>query len=160
AGLEDYDAARATGSIERFVDDLSNWYVRRSRRRFWRAGTDTDKAAAYETLYHVLVTLTKLLAPFLPFLTEAIYPHLVRLVDSTSPERGNNTACPVAEARWQNAELIADMALAMRVAALGRAARNTAGIKLRQPLRRAIVATREAGDFAQLLDIVADELNV
>jgi isoleucyl-tRNA synthetase len=160
AGLDDYDAYRASTSLERFVDDLSNWYVRRSRRRFWRAGSDADKAAAYATLYHVLVTLVKLLAPFMPFLTETIYQNLVRSVESAAPESVHHTRWPKSEARWHDEGLIQDMGLAMRVAALGRAARNAAGIKLRQPLSRAIVATREPARLSQLRDLVADELNV
>jgi isoleucyl-tRNA synthetase len=160
AGLDDYDAYRAAISLERFVEDLSNWYVRRSRRRFWRAGSDADKAVAYTTLYHVLVTLVTLLAPFMPFLTEAIYQNLVRTMDCDAPESVHHTAWPKVEDGWQDEALIQDMGLAMRVAALGRAARNSAGMKLRQPLSRAIVATREPGGLAQLREIVADELNV
>jgi isoleucyl-tRNA synthetase len=160
AGLEDYDAYRAATSIERFVDDLSNWYVRRSRRRFWRAGSDTDKAAAYATLYHVMTTLVRLLAPFMPFLAEAIYQNLVRSVNETAPESVHHTDWPQVETARRDEDLLRDMGLGMRVAALGRSARSSAGIKLRQPLHRAVVLTREHGDLSHVMDIVADELNV
>src|SRR5207244_10325158 len=105
--------------------------------------SDADKGAAYETLYHVLVTLAKLLAPFVPFLSEAMYQNLVLSVDGAAPESVHHTRWPQVEARRQDEGLIEEMGLAMRVASLGRAARNAAGIKLRQPLSRAIVAARQ-----------------
>jgi isoleucyl-tRNA synthetase len=160
AGLDEYDAYRGALALERFVEDLSNWYVRRSRRRFWRSESDTEKEAAYATLYQVLSTLVRLVAPFMPFLAEAIYQNLVRSVDERAPESVHHTRWPEVDARWQDEALIQQMALAMRVAGLGRAARNSARIKLRQPLAKAIVAVREHESIAPLREIVADELNV
>ncbi len=162
AALEDYDAPRATRAVEPFVDDLSNWYLRRSRRRFWKSETDEDKQSAYATLYQVLVTLTRLLAPFMPFVTEEMYQNLVRSVDLAAPESVHHSAWPQASAGKQDAELLAEMAIARQVVTLGHAIRATKNLKVRQPLRRAIVVADESQRAAlvRLRDLVADELNV
>jgi len=163
AALDDYDALRATKAVEPFLDDLSNWYVRRSRRRFWKSEADADKNAAYSTLYTVLTALTRLLAPLMPFVTEAMYQNLVRSTYLDAPES-------VHLADWLKGEpltesdrtLLADMAAARQVVALGHALRAASGIKVRQPLGRALVVA-ESGQKAgvgRLTDIVADELNV
>jgi isoleucyl-tRNA synthetase len=162
AALDDYDAPRAARAVEPFIDDLSNWYLRRSRRRFWKSEDDDDKHAAYATLYEVLVALTKLLAPFMPFLTESMYQNLVRSVDASAPESVHHCAFPQADATKIDAQLLADMAAARQVVALGHSTRSARNIKIRQPLARAIVvadATQRAG-LARLSDLVADELNV
>jgi isoleucyl-tRNA synthetase len=161
--LDDCDAASATRSIESFVDDLSNWYVRRSRRRFWKSEQDEDKNMAYWTLYQCLVTLVKLLAPFIPFVPEEIYQNLVRSADADAPESVHHCDFPVPDETLVDEKLIADMDLAIKVASLGRSARGLAGIKLRQPLSLAVVAGPFAGredPLGPLADLVLDELNV
>lgn len=162
AALDDFDVPRATRSVEPFVDDLSNWYLRRSRRRFWKSEDDADKQAAYATLYEVLVTLAKLLAPFMPFVTESIYQNLVRSVDPNAPESVHHCLFPRPDAAHANPKLLVDMATARQVVTLGHSTRSSKNIKIRQPLARAIVvadaAQREA--LTHLLDLVADELNV
>ncbi len=161
--FDEYDAASATRSIEAFVDDLSNWYVRRSRRRFWKSEQDEDKNMAYWTLYQCLVTLVKLLAPFIPFVTEEIYQNLVGSVEANAPESVHHCDFPAADETLADQKLIDDMELAIKVASLGRSARGFAGIKLRQPLSLAVVAGPFAGQeepLGPLADLVLDELNV
>ncbi|MHB0877795.1 MAG: DUF5915 domain-containing protein, partial [Anaerolineae bacterium] len=163
AGLAQYDVSGAARPIERFVNNLSNWYVRRSRRRFWKSETDQDKAAAYLTLYECLVTVAKLLAPFAPFIAEEMYRNLVVSVDAAAPQSVHFCDFPVADASLIDAKLQEDMALAMRMVSLGHGARNSAGIKLRQPLRRAVVALRtaeEAEALRRLEPVILEELNV
>jgi len=161
-GLEDYDATNSGRAIQDFVDDLSNWYVRRSRRRFWKSGHDRDKLAAYQTLYECLVTLTKLLAPFTPFVAEEVYQNLVRGADPSAPLSVHLCDWPQAQAEVADAQITFDMATARRVVEMGRAARNAAAVKTRQPLPEVVVhapvAEREA--LARLREVVIDELNV
>ncbi len=162
-GLEKYDVTGAARPIQAFVDDLSNWYVRRSRRRFWKSEHDTDKAAAYQTLYEVLVTLSKLLAPFMPFTSEAMYQNLVRSVDPDAPESVHLTDFPTYRPELIDESLMFDTRLVMRVASLGHAARNKAQIKVRQPLAAAVVKTRTPAERAALevlVDQLQEELNV
>jgi isoleucyl-tRNA synthetase len=161
-GLEQYDATGACRAIQQFVDDLSNWYVRRSRRRFWKSESDRDKLAAYHTLYEALVTVTKLLAPFTPFVAEELYQNLVREVDAEAPESVHLCAWPVADEQAIDVDVSFDMAAARRVVELGRAARNAAALKTRQPLAEVVVALPEAERRAVegLRDVVLDELNV
>jgi isoleucyl-tRNA synthetase len=165
-GLEEYDATNSGRAIQDFVDDLSNWYVRRSRRRFWKSESDADKLAAYQTLYEALVTLAKLLAPFTPFVAEEIYQNLVRSVDQGAPESVHLCAWPAAGAQAMgepaaDAGVGFDMAAARRVVEMGRAARNAAAVKTRQPLAEVVVALPEAERAAveRLRDVVLDELN-
>ena len=161
--LEGYDPTSSGRSIQQFVDDLSNWYVRRSRRRFWKSGADADKLAAYSTLYTCLVTLTKLLAPFTPFVAEAMYQNLVRSVDAEAPESVHLAAWPQADAALVDDQLIHDTRLVMRVVSLGRAARSKAGIKVRQPLAVAAVFVHNAAQAEGLRRLggqVLEELNV
>ncbi len=161
--LDDYDVAPATRCIEAFVDDLSNWYVRRSRRRFWKSEQDEDKNMAYWTLYQCLVTLVKLLAPIIPFVTEEMYQNLVRSVDVGKPESVHHCPYPVANETLVDQRLMGDMDLAIQVSSLGRSARGLAGIKLRQPLARAVVVGPFEGEedpLGPLADLVLDELNV
>nr|HID13487.1 isoleucine--tRNA ligase [Anaerolineae bacterium] len=152
----------ATLAVEPFLDDLTNWYVRRSRRRFWKSEQDADKNAAYATLHQVLTTICRLLAPFVPFVTEAMYQNLVRSVDQDAPESVHHTDWPVADEAAVDADLLARMALARQVAGLGRSARESAGIKLRQPLARALVHLEPGvGELdGELVALVRDELNV
>jgi isoleucyl-tRNA synthetase len=162
--LDDYHAYRLTRPVEAFLDDLSNWYVRRSRRRFWRSDPagDADKQAAYATLYHVLVTLTRLLAPVLPFLTETLYQNLVRGVDEAAPLSVHHTDWPMFDGALLDEALQNDMTIARQVVALGHATRANASLKVRQPLARAVavVAPEQREGLLRMKDLVADELNV
>ncbi|MCA9874557.1 MAG: class I tRNA ligase family protein, partial [Anaerolineales bacterium] len=163
AALDVYDSEKATQQLEAFLDDLSNWYVRRSRRRFWKSEADADKAAAYTTLHHVLVEYVKLLAPFIPFVTEAMYQNLVRTVDENAPASVHHCFYPQAEAATLDHALLAKMRLAIVTAGLGRAARGAADVKLRQPLARARVnvgSQQEQADLAELADVLKEEINV
>ncbi len=163
--LDRYDPTTAGRLIQEFVDELSNWYVRRSRRRFWKSENDADKWAAYSTLYQCLVTLAKLLAPFTPFLAEEMYRNLVCSVDpdKSGPESVHWSDYPEADTRLMDSGLEEGMALAMRASSLGRAARAQAAIKVRQPLAKVLVKVRSASErewLSRLGYIVADELNV
>ncbi|MGE5264340.1 MAG: class I tRNA ligase family protein [Acidobacteriota bacterium] len=160
--LENYDAYPATRAVEPFIDDLSNWYLRRSRRRFWKSEADGDKQSAYATLYEVLVTLTKLLAPFMPFIAEEIYQNLVRSVDLTAPESVHHTAWPKANPALLDAQLVADMAAARQVVTLAHGIRAAKNLKVRQPLKRAVVVADPGvrASIDHLRDLAADELNV
>ncbi len=160
--LDNYDVYAPTREIERFVDDLSKWYVRRSRRRFWKSEADEDKRAAYSTLYACLKTLTLMMAPITPFLTEALYKRLVRGVEPEAPEIVHLNPWPEVDASLMDEELMGKMDLAVRVSSLGRAARSKSGIKLRQPLMEAVVVGEEAvlGQLGGLNDLVREELNV
>jgi isoleucyl-tRNA synthetase len=156
-GLDGYDTTAAGRAIAAFVDELSNWYVRRSRSRFWRAKDADDKLAAYLTLHECLVTVAKLLAPFTPFVADEIYVNLDGEEISVHP-----CDYPQADEKLIDRELDFDMAVARRTVALGHSARNQAKIKVRQPLREAVVVAddREQAAIARLEDLVLDELNV
>lgn len=160
AALDRYDAMTAARDIEQFVEDLSNWYVRRGRRRYWKSEADEDKAAAYTTLHHVLVTFAEILAPFQPFLAEVLYQNLVRSVDSTAPESVHHRDYPTADETFDDPGLEARMERVLRVVNLGRAARSRSGIKVRQPLGRLLVCGVSSDDLTGLEDEVLDELNV
>jgi isoleucyl-tRNA synthetase len=158
-----YDVPRATRPIELFVEGLSNWYLRRSRRRFWKSESDTDKLAAYQTLYECLVTLAKLLAPAMPFLSEAMYRNLVAGVDPAAPESVHLAFWPTVDEARIDTKLMDDMRLAQRLVSLGHAARNSANLKVRQPLAEAVFVTRYSAerDVARALaGTIAEELNV
>ncbi|MCX6011682.1 MAG: isoleucine--tRNA ligase [Chloroflexi bacterium] len=162
-GLEGYNPTEAGRRIEGFVDELSNWYVRRSRRRFWKSESDADKLAAYNTLYQCLVTLSKLLAPFTPFLAEEMYQNLVCPVAPDAPESVHLADFPVADKSRIDKKLAADTRLAMKISSLGRAARSQAGIKVRQPLARVMVkvgSKREREALERLMPQLLEELNV
>jgi isoleucyl-tRNA synthetase len=162
AALNDYVIYKAAKPVEEFLDDLSNWYVRRSRRRFWKSEADADKQSAYATLYEVLVTLVKLLAPFTPFITEQLYQNLVRSVDPQAPLSVHHCAWPTVNAAQANPALLAEMAATRAVVALGHAVRAAGNLKVRQPLGRVvIVAPPEQRERLQLhAALVTDELNV
>jgi isoleucyl-tRNA synthetase len=159
-----YEPNLAADAIEGFVvEELSNWYIRRNRRRFWKSENDGDKAAAYHTLYECLTTLSKALAPFIPFLTEQMYQNLVRQVDPTSPESVHFCDYPDADSAQIDAKLSSDMAAVLEVIRLGRSARTEAGIKVRQPLQGIKVYTREPEFLEAVLtlqDQLLDELNI
>ncbi len=202
AALEAYDVTGATRPIADFVDELSNWYVRLSRRRFWNTGEETgkqgnketgkqgeeaalspclpvslstDSLAAHQTMYEVLVTLARLLAPFTPFIADEMYRNLVDFglgaeseanPQSTirNPQSVHLSRWPEPRPEYADAQLVADMALAQKVVSLGRAARESAGLKLRQPLQEAIVGVPSAREAEALLrlaeDVIKEELNV
>ena len=163
--LDSYEPDAACRGVERFVEYLSNWYVRRSRRRFWKSGVlnqtdggaDEDKLSAYATLYECQVTLIKLLAPFRPFLAEDMYQNLVRSVNGGC-ESVHLESYPKADTSLIDERLSGATRLAMRVSSLGRAARSKAGIKLRQPLERALVNLQELPE--EVVSQVREELNV
>lgn len=162
AALDDYHIYVATKPIEEFLDDLSNWYVRRSRRRFWKSQVDSDKQAAYETLYEVLVTLSKLLAPFVPFVTESMYQNLVRAVDANAPESVHHCDYPKSDAKKLNQNLLAEMGAARKVVNLGHGVRGAANLKVRQPLARALVVVPpdQRERVKRMQEMILDELNV
>jgi isoleucyl-tRNA synthetase len=159
--MEEYDPYDATLALEPLLDDLTNWYVRRSRRRFWKSEHDADKDAAYTTLYHVLVTMSKLLAPFMPFVTEVMYQNLVPSVDESAPASVHHCAWPSVDEQAIDQDLLDRMTLAMQIAAMGRSARSTSNVKLRQPLARTrVYAGDRLANLGDLADLVTDELNV
>ena len=157
--LADYRIPEAARALQDFVDDMSNWYVRRSRERFWAKGMEQDKINAYMTLYTALVTVSKAAAPLVPFMTEDIYQNLVRSIDRDAPESIHLCDFPQVREDWIDQELEADMDEVLKVVVLGRAARNTANIKNRQPIGRMYVkAAHELSRF--YVDIIEEELNV
>lgn len=161
--FEDYDVLRATRPIQEFVDVLSNWYLRRSRRRYWKSEADADKNAAYTTLYEVLVTLSKLLAPTMPFLADAMYRNLVGSVEEDAELSVHLDDWPEFERELIDEKLNEDMSLVMKLASLGHAARNNSGIKVRQPLSEvsfSVGSASEAQTLKSYTDILTDELNV
>ncbi len=156
-GLENYRITESARALADFVDELSNWYVRRGRERFWAGNEAADKANAFMTLHTVLTTLSKLLAPFTPFLAEELYQNLVAGLDASAPESVHLCDFPVAQTAWMDAELEAHMARVLQIVALGRACRSTAGVKNRQPVPSLLVeGSALPGDFIAL---IADELN-
>jgi isoleucyl-tRNA synthetase len=161
---DEFDAMAVARRLEEFVDDLSNWYVRRGRPRYWKSEADADKQAAYLTLWEVLVTLAKLLAPSMPFLAEAMYQNLVRRVDAGAPPSVHHCDWPAPDPALLDPDLRQAMALVRQVVGLGRAARNhKARIKVRQPLPALLVrvkSERERAALQSLADQVLDELNV
>ncbi|HUF40020.1 MAG TPA: class I tRNA ligase family protein [Anaerolineales bacterium] len=160
--LEDYDAFAATLVIEPLIEDLSNWYVRRSRRRFWKSGLDEDKHVAYLTLYHALVKLARMLAPFTPFVAEVMYQNLVTGMYPAAHMSVHHTSWPEPDPAALDGELDEQMALARQVASMGLSARGAANLKVRQPLSKVMVHAGEgrAELSGELIEIVADELNV
>ncbi len=161
--LETYDVLGATRPLETFVDQLSNWYLRRSRRRFWKSGDDADKRAAYATLYHALTTLSQLLAPTMPFMAEELYQNLVRTTDPLARLSVHLTDWPTYDQAAIDEQLNREMTLVMRLASLGHAARNKANRKVRQPLAEAaflVGSAEEAGAVQEYAALLEDELNV
>lgn len=157
--LANYKIPEAARALQEFVDEMSNWYVRRSRERFWAKGMEQDKINAYMTLYHALVTIAKTAAPMIPFMTEDIYQNLVRSVDKDAPESIHLCDFPTVNEAWIDKDLEADMKELLEIVVLGRACRNTANIKNRQPIGTMYVkAEKKMGEF--YTDIIADELNV
>ena len=161
--LETYDPTNAGRRLQEFIDQLSNWYVRRSRRRFWRSENDGDKLSAYITLHTCLVTLTKLMAPLAPFVAEDMYQSLVRAVEPEAPDSVHLALYPQADASLIDEPLMEAMRLAMRISSMGRSARSKAGIKVRQPLASVAVKARTAQEQDYLTMVapqVLEELNI
>ncbi|WP_026890314.1 isoleucine--tRNA ligase [Lacrimispora aerotolerans] len=157
--LENYQIPESARALQEFVDDMSNWYVRRSRERFWAKGMEQDKINAYMTLYTSLVTVSKIAAPLIPFMTEQIYQNLVCAVDKTAPESIHLCDYPVAEESFIDKQLEVDMDEVLKIVVMGRAARNTANIKNRQPIGQMFVkAPHSLPVFYQ--EIIEEELNV
>ena len=157
--LANYKIPEAAKALQSFVDDMSNWYVRRSRERFWAKGMEQDKINAYMTLYTALVTICKAAAPMIPFMTEEIYRNIVVNVDKNAPESIHFCDFPEVNEEWIDTKLEEDMDHVLQIVVQGRACRNTANIKNRQPIGKMYVkAAFELSDFYK--DIIADELNV
>ena len=156
--LANYRIPEAARALQDFVDDMSNWYVRRSRERFWAKGMEQDKINAYMTLYTALVTISKTAAPMVPFMTEEIYQNLVRSIDETAPESIHLCDFPQVEEGFIDKELEAKMDEVLKVVVMGRAARNTANIKNRQPIAKMFVKAEALPEYYQ--EIIEDELNV
>ena len=157
--LGNYRIPEAARALSEFVDDMSNWYVRRSRERFWAKGMEQDKINAYMTLYTALVTICKASAPMIPFMTEDIYQNLVRSVDKNAPQSIHLCDFPVVDEKMIDTELENDMDEVLKIVVLGRAARNSANIKNRQPIGNMYVKANKAlSEFYK--EIIEDELNV
>jgi isoleucyl-tRNA synthetase len=157
--LGNYRIPEAARALEEFVDDMSNWYVRRSRERFWAKGMEQDKINAYMTLYTALVTISKAAAPMIPFMTEDIYRNLVCSVDSAAPESIHLCDFPAVDESMIDKELETAMDEVLKIVVMGRACRNSANIKNRQPIGQMFVKAPEVlSDF--YVEIIADELNV
>ena len=159
ADLDSYKIPEAARALQEFVDDMSNWYVRRSRERFWAKGMEQDKINAYMTLYTALVTVAKAAAPMIPFMTEDIYQNLVGSIDTDAPESIHLCDYPEVNEAWIDKDLEANMEELLEIVVLGRACRNTANIKNRQPIGTMYVKAEKAMDKFYT-DIIADELNV
>jgi isoleucyl-tRNA synthetase len=163
AAYENYDVTGATRPIEGFVEKLSTWYLRRSRRRFWKSGSDADKQAAYGTLYTALVTVSKLIAPAMPFIADEFYQNLVRSVDKFAPESVHLAEWPKYDEALIDESLNHEMELVMKLVSLGHQARQKANRKVRQPLKEVAFSLGNANErkavetFAELIE---DELNV
>ena len=157
--LNNYRIPEAARALQEFVDDMSNWYVRRSRERFWAKGMEQDKINAYITLYTSLVTICKAAAPMVPFMTEEIYQNLVRSIDENAPESIHLCDFPVVNKTWINEELERDMDEVLKIVVMGRSCRNTANIKNRQPIAQMYVkAPYKLAEY--YCEIIEDELNV
>jgi len=157
--LAEFKIFESAREIAEFTDSLSNWYVRRCRERYWESGMEEDKAAAYMTLFTVLKTLSLLAAPFIPFMAESIYQNIVRSVDKASPQSVHLCDFPSANEKYIDKALEKGMDLALRAAALGRAARASANIKNRQPLARMLLAGGQKLS-RELIEIIKGELNI
>ncbi len=156
--LDKYDITNAAIELGEFVDELSNWYVRRNRERFWGSGMTDDKIAAYTTLYNVLVTIAKISAPFVPFMADEIYQNLVVGLDKNAPESVHLCLWPEVNEKAINPKLEEEMGLAYKIVKLGRSARNSANIKNRQPLSEMLISAKNLPEYYS--DVVKEELNI
>ena len=159
--LENLDMQTPAKEISAFVDKLSNWYIRRSRERFWGSEETDDKIAAYKTLYEVLVGLSKVIAPFVPYIAEEIYQNLVRNLDKNAPESVHFCSFPVADENMIDSSLNLGMDKVLEIVENGRISRNVSGVKNRQPLSKVIVCVAEELKLNdELVELIKDELNV
>lgn len=158
--LDEYKITESARAIQDFTDNLSNWYVRRSRERYWGSDMTDDKIAAYTTLHHVLVTLAKISAPYVPFMAEEIYQNLVRNFDAAAEESVHLCSFPVADKAYENVALEEDMKFVLDAVAVGRVARNKSNIKNRQPLQKIYISTDRKVNDEEILTLVKDELNI
>ena len=159
--LDKYDMQTPAKAISEFVDKLSNWYIRRSRERFWGSEESEDKKAAYKTLYEVLVNLSKLIAPFVPFIAEEIYQNLVRSLDKNVPESVHFCRFPEADEKLIDRSLNEGMDKVLEIVLLGRACRSASNVKNRQPLSKVLVCTKDELSLDnELVELIKDELNV
>ena len=159
-GLDDYDLSGAVDPIVKFIDEMNNWYIRRSRRRFWKSENDSDKAEAYEALYIALKTFAQVAAPFVPFITEEMWQNLKNSEDKDSVHL---TDYPVYNEKWHNEELEFKMATVQKAVSMGRSLRNTFNLKNRQPLASVALVTRNSDEkrvLAEMEDSIREELNV
>ena len=156
--LDKYDITSAATELGEFVDELSNWYVRRNRERFWGSELNDDKIGAYVTLYKVLTTLIKVSAPFVPFMTDEIYQNIVLSIDSNAPESVHLCTWPEVDEKAIDAKLEEEMGLAYKIVKLGRSARNSVNIKNRQPLSEMLISAKNLPEYYS--DVVKEELNV
>ena len=159
-GLDDYDLSGAVDPIVKFIDEMNNWYIRRSRRRFWKSENDSDKAEAYEALYIALKTFAQVAAPFVPFITEEMWQNLKNSEDKDSVHL---TDYPVYNDKWHNEELEFKMATVQKAVSMGRSLRNTFNLKNRQPLASVALVTRNSDEkrvLAEMEDSIREELNV
>jgi isoleucyl-tRNA synthetase len=162
-GLEQYDTTKPAEAMQEFLEDLSNWYLRRSRERIWKSQLDDDKLGAYLTLYECLTTLLKLLAPFMPFLTEELYQNMVRSIDESAPYSVHLCAWPQVQEELIDEKLTSETHLVMRVVGLGRAAREKVQIRVRQPLNALYVRVPSQAEEEALQGLssqVLEELNI
>ncbi|MDR0271947.1 MAG: isoleucine--tRNA ligase [Clostridiales bacterium] len=161
AALERYELTEPARALDQFVDELSNWYLRRSRERYWVSEMTDDKISAYKTLHHALVTVAKLAAPFVPFITEQIYQNIVIRLDETAPKSIHLTDFPVFDETAVDTTLESQMSVIMDIVQQGRSARNIANTKIRQPLPEMLVALSQKISLDDsLLNVIKDELNV
>lgn len=158
--LDEYKITESARAIQDFTDNLSNWYVRRSRERYWGSDMTDDKIAAYTTLHHVLVTLAKVSAPYVPFMAEEIYQNLVRNFDANAEESVHLCSFPVADKAYENVALEEDMKFVLDAVSIGRVARNKSNIKNRQPLQKIYISTDRKINDEEILTLVKDELNI
>ena len=156
--LDKYDITSAATELGEFVDELSNWYVRRNRERFWGSELNDDKIGAYVTLYKVLTTIIKVSAPFVPFMTDEIYQNIVLSLDSTAPESVHLCTWPEVDEKAIDTKLEEEMGLAYKIVKLGRSARNSVNIKNRQPLSEMLISAKNLPEYYS--DVVKEELNV
>ena len=161
-GFDNWDLPMVVREIERFIDELSNWYLRLNRRRFWREGDEEDKAAAHETLYRALKTLVLLLAPIMPFTSEKIYQNIVCKREDDAPESVHLNEFPTVSARWVDESALASMATLQRAINAGRALRRQAGIKVRQPLQRLALDVTDStwSELEKHSELICSELNI
>lgn len=160
-GLDNYRITESAREIDAFVDELSNWYVRRSRERFWAQGMEDDKICAYLTLYEVLETMTRLIAPFVPYISEEIYQNIVRRIDKNAPMSVHLCDYPEFDSKLILSQLEADMDIAMDVVSMGRAARNKSNLKIRQPLSTMYIHGENVDAVsADIAEVIKEELNI